>query len=132
MEWLPPGFAIPAAAPSDYDSTGRALLPAIYADWFVSVHNLRRHELALDAATELPLEILHPRYHATLLLDPEIPGSGATLRLRSNLPQHTDWSSRTLAIQAGIARLTPGKHTVTATDRRNGNEQHVTIIVKRL
>ena len=132
MEWLPPGFAIPAAAPSDYDSTGRALLPAIYADWFVSVQNLRRHELALDAATELPLEILHPRYHATLLLDPEIPGSGATLRLRSNLPQHTDWSSRTLAIQAGIARLTPGKHTVTATDRRNGNEQHVTIIVKRL
>lgn len=133
-EWLPPGSTLPAAAATDYDSMGRALVPAIYADWFASQQNLRRHELALDttAAAEIPLEILHPRDHAILLMDPEIPGSGATLRLRSNLPQHTDWSSETLMIEAGIAKLTPGMHTVTAIDRRNGNERHVTFEVKGL
>ncbi len=133
-EWLPPGTGIPGAAPSDYDESGRAKLPPLYADWFKSNQNQRRHELALEptGANAIPLEILRPRDQSTLLLDPEIPGSGAVLKLLTNFPEHTVWSCKTLAIEGGTAKLTPGTHTLTATDTRDGKEQRVTITVKRL
>ena len=132
IEWLPPGTGIPSAAPSDYDESGRAFLPATYTDWFNSAQNLRRHELALDTAAgnELPLEIIRPRDQSTLLLDPELPGSGAELKLLTNLAEHTVWTSETLAIEGDTAKLTPGTHTLTATDTRDGSEHPVTIMVK--
>lgn len=132
-EWLPPGAHVPTASPTDYDTTGRALLSAIFSDWFKSTQNLRRHELSLNhvATNGPPLEILRPRDKSILLLDPEIPGSGAELKLLTNLPEHTTWSSVTLFIEDGIARLTPGTHTLTATDQRNERKHHVTITVKR-
>ena len=134
IEWLPPGTGIANATPADYDESGRASLPAIYTDWFNSAQNLRRHELALDTAAgnELPLEILRPRDHSTLLLDPELPGSGAELKLLTNLPEHTAWASDTLPIEGDTAKLTPGTHTLTATDTRDGSEHRVTITVKGL
>jgi penicillin-binding protein 1C len=134
IEWLPPGTGIANAAPNDYDESGRALLPAIYADWFASAQNQRRHELALDTAAgnEIPLEILRPRDQSTLLLDPELPGSGADLKLLTNVPEHTAWASETLPIEGDTAKLSPGTHTLTATDTRDGKVQRVTITVKRL
>jgi penicillin-binding protein 1C len=133
-EWLPPGSGIPGAAASDYDESGRAMLPPIYADWFASTQNQRRQDLALDlaVANEIPLEILRPRDQSTLLLDPEIPGSGAELKLLTNLPEQTVWASETLLIEGDTAKLTPGTHTLTATDTRNGKEQRVTVTVKSL
>jgi penicillin-binding protein 1C len=133
-EWLPPGTGIPSAAPSDYDESGRAKLPPLYADWFASNRNQRRQELVLDlnATNEIPLKILRPRDHSTLLIDPEIPGSGAELKLLTNLPEHTSWASETLTIEGDTAKLSPGTHTLTATDKRDGKELRVTITVKRL
>lgn len=129
-----PSQSIPAASPSDYDEKGRAKLPPMYREWYESSQNLRRHELALNTApgNEIALEIIRPRDKSTLLLDPEIPGSGAELRLLTNLPEYTVWDSQTLPIQGDAAKLTPGTHILTATDKRDGSEHRVTITVKRL
>jgi penicillin-binding protein 1C len=132
IEWLPPGTGIPTAAPSDYDEYGRAILPAIYADWFASNQNLRRHELAPAIGNDIPFEILRPRDQSTFLLDPELPGSGSGLKLLTNLPEQTAWTSETLTIQGDTAKLTPGTHILIATDKRDGKQHRVTITVKHL
>lgn len=132
IEWLPPGTGIPTAAPSDYDEYGRAILPAIYADWFASNQNLRRHELAPAIGNDIPFEILRPRDKSTFLLDPELPGSGSGLKLLTNLPEQTAWTSETLTIQGDTAKLTPGTHILIATDKRDGKQHRVTITVKHL
>lgn len=133
FEHTSPGHSIPAASPDDYDEQGRAKLPPIYRAWYESSQNQRRHELALDTAAidVTPLKILSPRDQNTLLLDPELPGAGAELKLLTNLPEHTAWTSETLLIEGNTAKLTPGAHTLTATDQRNGQEQRVMITVKK-
>jgi penicillin-binding protein 1C len=134
FEHTMPGHSIPAASPDDYDEQGRAKLPPMYRAWYESSQNQRRHELALDTAAVdvMPLKILSPRDQSTLLLDPEVPGSGSTLRLHTNFPHYTAWSCETLVIEGDTAKLTPGTHTFTATDTRDGKEHRVTVTVKSL
>ncbi|QTN30838.1 transglycosylase domain-containing protein [Akkermansiaceae bacterium] len=133
-EWLPPSIGIPAAAASDYDAEGRAKLPPIYADWYASPQNLRRHELVMDEAAEntIPLQIHSPRNDTTILLDPEIPGNNSYLRLETNLPALVRWSCETLVIEGDVALLVPGTHTLIATDTRDGTEHMVTVTVRKL
>ncbi|MEP2774812.1 MAG: penicillin-binding protein 1C [Luteolibacter sp.] len=133
-EWIPPGKGVPAARTTDYDSQGRALLDAAYREWFNSKHNRRRNEFALDenSLSSIPLEIDRPQDGSTILLDPEIPGSGSQLKLLTNLPEFTDWSCETLEIIDDTAALTVGTHTLTATDSRDGTEHAVIIHVKKL
>ncbi|MGJ8644818.1 MAG: penicillin-binding protein 1C [Luteolibacter sp.] len=133
-EWIPPGKGVPAARTTDYDEKGRALLDATYREWFDSKHNLRRNELALDqdSINAVPLEIERPRNGSTILLDPEMPGSGSSLKLLTNLPEFTTWASETLEIHGDTATLTIGSHIITATDTRDGTMHTVTIEVKSL
>ncbi len=133
-EWLPPGTGIPSATDSDYYASGRAKLPAIYADWYASAQNLRRHELVIDAsaANRVPLQILRPLNHSTILLDPELPGNGSILRPLTNLPEHVGWSCETLEMDGDEIRLAVGTHTLVATDLRDGTRHSVTITVKNL
>ena len=133
-EWLPPGTGIPGASPTDYDESGRAKLPPVYADWYASAQNLRRHELFLDPTAQnlTPLEILRPRHNTTILLDPELPGSNSSLKLLTNLPEFTTWACGTLVIKGDTAKLIAGTHTLTATDTRDGKEHHITITVQPL
>ena len=133
-EWIPPSSGIPSASPSDYDEKARAKLPSIYRDWFGSTQNLRRQELTLDqtATTNIPLEILRPRNNRTILLDPEIPGQNSQLKLQTNLPNQVTWTCPTLEIEGTTAHLTPGTHTLTATDTRDGSKHPITITVKKL
>lgn len=134
VEWLPSGMDIPNASPSDYDTSGRALLTPVYRDWYESSQNLRRHELALDQSTtnSIPLEILRPLNNSNILLDPEIPGGGSELHLLTNLPDQVAWTSETLEITGDTAHLTPGIHTLTATDTRDGTEHIISITVNKL
>ena len=134
IELVPAGRTLPAASPTDYDEKARALLPPIYRDWFASDQNLRRHELAMDenATNNIPLEILRPLNNTTILLDPEIPGQNSQLQLLTNLPTQVTWSSKTLKITNLTAHLTPGTHTLTATDTRNGKTHQITITVRKL
>ena len=124
------------ASRADRDDAGRVLLDLSYSEWFASAHNRRRADFALatDRPAELPLRILAPRDGATYVLDPELP-NGGTLPLASNLPAHAEWSSATLRIvrtgTEAAVRLEPGRHVLSATDRRNGQRRDVTIDVER-
>lgn len=124
-----------ASSPSDRDTEGRVLLDSSYSEWFASEHNRRRSlfALAVDRPAELPLRILAPRDGTTYLLDPELP-NGGVLHLATNLPGEATWSSETLEITPGgveaLARLEPGSHTLTVTDKRNGGKRDVTIRVE--
>jgi penicillin-binding protein 1C len=124
------------ASATDRDETGRVLLDSSYSEWFASAHNRRRGDFTLagDRPAEMPLRILAPHEGATYLLDPELP-NGGQLHLATNLPGHAEWSCDTLEISPGgaeaIARLKPGRHTLVATDTRNGGAKHVTIRVEQ-
>ena len=128
----------PSATAADYDANGKSLLDPTYAGWFASRHNLRRHELALDAAAPArePLRIITPADNATFLLDPEIPSGSDKLRPVTNLPGTARWASDTLRIEPGtpepIIHLTPGTHIVTATDPATGTVHTLTLRVKSL
>ena len=126
----------PVATDADYDSAGKALLDPTYAAWFESRHNTRRGELAMNPVPSLlePLKIITPANGATLLLDPEIPSRSDRLRPVTNLPGTARWTSPTLRIEAGtpepVIHLSPGTHTLTATDPRTGVSQNITLHVK--
>jgi penicillin-binding protein 1C len=127
----------PAATPADYDAGGRALLDLSYAEWFASRHNSRRNELALAAArASEKLRIISPADNATFLLDPEIPSGSDKLRPVTNLPGTARWESATLRIEPAspepIIHLTPGTHTLSATDPATGTIHNLTLRVKSL
>jgi hypothetical protein len=110
----------------------------MYAAWFNSRYNLRRGELALDPAPRSlePLRILSPADQTTFLLDPDIPTDSSKLRPLTNLPGLARWKSPTLRIEPAtpepVIHLTPGTHTLTATDPRTGVVQTLTLQVKSL
>ena len=137
-ELVPENRIPPVATAADYDLAGKALLDPTYASWFASRHNLRRCELALDPSPSLmaPLKIVSPANEATFLLDPEIPSGSAKLRPVTNLPGTARWTSPTLRIDPAlpepVIHLSPGTHTLTATDSRTGATQHITLHVKGL
>lgn len=128
----------PAATADDYQPDGKALLDPTYADWFVSHHNHRRSELAMDATARAvePLRIISPVSNATFLLDPEIPSGSSKLRPVTNLPGTAEWKSDTLVIESAtpepIIHLTAGTHTVTATDPATGVTHTLVLRVKSL
>ncbi|MBK1881811.1 penicillin-binding protein 1C [Luteolibacter pohnpeiensis] len=127
------------ASASDYNVDGqKALLDPIYSSWFNSSYNQRRGELAMNAkAVSLAsLKIISPRDGATFLIDPEIPSGSDQLRPITNLPGVAQWSSATLKIEQGspepMIHLVPGDHILTATDPRDGSQQHLTLHVKSM
>jgi penicillin-binding protein 1C len=133
---LVPSDRLPLPASStDRDAEGKIRLDASYSEWLGSEHNRRRSDFALakDQPSEIPLRILAPREGSRYLLDPELP-NGGLLHLATNLPGEVEWSSGTLVLKAGkpepVARLTPGKHVLVATDKRNGVRQEVEIVVE--
>jgi len=135
---VPASQTPPVANAADYDREGRARLDPTYAAWFGSRHNLRRGELALDPAPASiePLKIITPADGATLLLDPEIPSGSGKLRPVTNLPGTARWTSPTLRIDPAtpepVIHLSPGTHTLTATDPRTGTSQNITLHVKAM
>jgi penicillin-binding protein 1C len=134
----PPDRLPSGTTPADYDASDKALLDPIYAEWFASRHNLRRNDLALNASPRVlePLRIISPANNAVFLLDPEIPSGSDKLRPVTNLPGTALWKSDTLRIESAspepIIHLTPGIHTLTATDPRTRISQSLTLRVKSL
>jgi penicillin-binding protein 1C len=131
---LPPSFT-----PSDTSADGRVILPAEYRAWLASPEN--RHP-ARFAGVTAPLEksvprILFPAPGTTIVLDPSLPDGGGRLTLESDLDDHlrVRWSSPTLTIGNNSqgrsqARLTPGRHELTATHPGSGQSASTWIEVK--
>ena len=69
------------------------------------------------------------------MLDPDLPGNGKQLPLRTDFPESTTWSSATLKIDfvdgVGTAILSPGTHRITLTDRA-GRSVTRSIVVEEL
>ena len=119
--------------PSRYDAAGRVLLPAEYTGWLAGPDNWLGSAAAAAPPGALPQEwrISSPVDGSTFLPDPDLPGGGLTLPLRTE-PSLSGvvWSSRTLEITGASARLSPGAHVLTARDPRTGLERGVSIKVR--
>ncbi len=137
-EIVPTDRIPPAAVSSDYEASGKALLEPAFAEWFASRHNLRRNDLALNPVPPViePLRVISPANNSVFLLDPEIPSGSDKLRPVTNLPGTALWKSDTLRIDPGtpepVIHLTPGVHTLTATDPRTSKSQSFILRVKSL
>ncbi len=129
----------PSVAPEwRYDALGRVVLARDYARWLRSDENWRGAQaiagnfaLRDDAAG---LKITSPLPGSTLILDPDLPDSGALLPLKSNAAGVT-WQSGTLPIEVDdgrpYARLVPGRHTLQVTTA-TGESAVAAITVKSL
>lgn len=148
---VPPGHArarqefahasrLPSAlARSDTSPSGRVFLPPEYRNWLASPENRHPDRFAgiLDSARPAAPRILFPAPGTTVVLDPSLPESGSRLTLESDLDGETsiEWTSPTLAIArspAGQAqaRLSPGRHQLTATHAASGQSATTWIVVK--
>lgn len=109
---------------SDYDVDGKIRLDARYTDWISSAADQARFVLTDDSSSpahqHLPLHILSPSREAKYLLDPDLPGQGKQLQLKTDYPGEATWSSPTLEIKThngnSTATLQPGAHKITLTD----------------
>lgn len=139
-EWAFLSTPPPVATSSDYDEQGRALLDPRYAEWYKGEDNTLEELYALEKGETIRENprILEPVNGATLVLDPEIPGEGRILRLKSNLPESAVWSSPTLKILMDkgypAVELVPGTHLIKVTISQDGGQQEATarITVKRV
>lgn len=137
-EWVTRETMPEEASPADYDAAGRAYLDSRYTEWFTGPSCT-----AADAFCLLPESwsgeaprILVPADGSRLVLDPELPGGGRRLKLRSNLPTGAVWSSPTLRIiqhgDEAHALLEPGTHAITVRHPDLNLEQRAAITVREL
>lgn len=137
-EWASPETMPQAASPADYDAAGRAYLDSRYTEWFTSPSCT-----AADAFRLLPRawsgeapRILVPADGSRLALDPELPGGGRRLKLRSNLPAGAVWSSPTLTVvqhgEEASVLLEPGAHVITVRHPDLNLVQRSSITVREL
>jgi len=127
------------ATPDDYDPQGRICLDARYKKWLQTEGDQSRFSLADSTSpqpdTTFPLHILSPAREAKYLIDPDLPGQGKKLRLKTDFPDSATWSSPTLKITNDhgqpTATLTPGTHQIILQDN-HGRTMTRSIEVKEL
>lgn len=126
------------ASPGDYDARGRAYLDSRYTEWFTSPSCTAADAWCLlpEYWSGEPPRVLVPRDGSRLILDPEMPGGGRMLKLRSNLPMGALWSCPTLEIvqygDEAHAVLAPGTHVITVRHSELNLEQSSTFSVREL
>lgn len=124
---------------SDYSPDGKIKLDSRYEKWLAEDGDKARFclsdSLSPTAPLNTPLRILSPSREAKYLLDPDLPGNGQQLRLKTDFPGSATWSSSTLKITTrngeSTATLTPGVHKITLTDT-NGRQTSRSIKVEDL
>ena len=137
-EWASPETMPQPASPADYDAAGRAYLDSRYTEWFTSPSCTVGNTFCLLPRAwsgEAP-RILVPADGSRLALDPELPGGGRRLKLRSNLPAGAVWSSPTLTVvqygEEASVLLEPGAHIITVRHPELNLEQRSSITVREL
>lgn len=135
-EKLTPAQLPPAAGAADYDAQGSALLPPEYAAWVTSRDNWLGDLVTCAREPERPpaTRLLQPVDGAVYHLDPDLPGGGKRLRLRSSADPDAalSWHSATLELeqQNGVwtALLTPGEHRLTVRHRGQELTARITVV----
>ncbi len=121
--------------PGDYTPDHRIILDLRYAQWLKLEGDKARFALAKspDYHANLlpPLHILSPTREAKYLIDPDLPGQGKKLYLKTDFNGKVTWSSPTLKIievnGQSIATLTPGTHTITLSDSKG---RHISRLIQ--
>jgi penicillin-binding protein 1C len=127
------------AQKEDYDERGRVKLDARYYTWLETEGDKAQFIIAQNtsqfSSTSKPLHILSPSREATYFLDPDLPGNGEQLRLKTDYLGEITWSSPTLTIitegSNSTATLTPGNHIIILSDT-TGRKTSRSINVKEL
>jgi penicillin-binding protein 1C len=133
-QWVREEFFTSPPAPSlpdELTAGGLARLDeATWGAWFRSAANERSSAFAIaEPGTTLP-RILSPGNGTLCRLDPELPGGGRTLVLKTDLASaDAAWTSDTLLINGGTAQLVPGEHHLRLTNHRTGASSEVSIRV---
>ncbi len=117
-----------------YDETGRVLLPRAYAAWLAGPDNWLGQTAAITTQPPPPEEcrIISPLGGTVLYLDPDLPGGGSLLPLRSAGVDEPEWSSKTLTIRGRTAVLTPGRHEISLRDPESGLTRSTWVEVRKL
>lgn len=137
-EWASPETMPQEASAGDYDAEGRACLDSRYTEWFTSPSCTVGDAYCLlpEAWSGEAPRILVPADGSRLVLDPEMPGAGRRLKLRSNLPAGAVWSCPTLTIMQygdeASALLEPGVHVITVRHPELKLEQRAAVTVREL
>lgn len=137
-EWASPETMPQEASAGDYDAEGRACLDSRYTEWFTSPSCTAGDSYCLlpEAWSGEAPRILVPADGSRLVLDPEMPGAGRRLKLRSNLPAGAVWSCPTLTIMQygdeASALLEPGVHVITVRHPELKLEQRAAVTVREL
>ena len=126
----------PAAeeTPADYDTAGRVVLSSKYQDWAASPDNYLGDRIAV--ATSDSFRLLFPLPGTVIHLDPDLPRSGAILRLRAEGPRNPKWYSSSLQCTQedglDVVELVPGRHELQCSDPESGKnlKTWITVIAK--
>lgn len=132
---LAPG---PLDGEGSYDAEGRVLLSRDYAGWLAGPYNwVGTAAVAVDLPGEAgAFGIVSPLPGTRLLLDPDLPGEGRRLLLRTTRPAaEVRWESATLEVRpwerGAAVMLEPGRHELRAVHEPTGAEAVTHVEVRR-
>jgi penicillin-binding protein 1C len=125
----------PVAQASDYDASGRAILPRDYATWVPSNANWLGDLVTTAGADAKPvLRITNPIPGTVVILDPDIRNSGNRLLLQAAGTTQPRWTCKTLELRNEsphtFAILKPGRHEIELRDESSGLSAKTFVIVQ--
>jgi hypothetical protein len=114
-------FKPESARPEDYNSAGRAQLPAEYSAWLLSNQNTSIPVLQSRANH---LRILQPAPGSRYFLDPDIPANAQRLVLSAESSGSVEWKSASLDCRMdgdkATVMLREGRHEIIVRDKTTG------------
>lgn len=125
----------PVAQASDYDASGRVILPRDYAAWVPSNANWLGDLVTTAGVDAKPvLRITNPIPGTVVILDPDIRNSGNRLLLQAAGTTQPRWTCKTLELRSEsphtFAILKPGRHEIELRDEASGLSVKTFVIVQ--
>ena len=126
-------FTVPPEEPrpGDYDKFGMVRLPAEYREWLAGEQNRLGDLVVLAHGEEGAPAIGAPAPGTRFFLDGDLPAASQRIALRATSNTDPVWTCPTLLVTDGMAELSEGRHTLTATDPHTGIASETWIDVER-
>ncbi|MFY8215363.1 MAG: hypothetical protein ACOVMP_02030 [Chthoniobacterales bacterium] len=118
----------------DFDENGKLLLPAEYADWIASPHNMHGDLFSKQRSGTESLVIRSPDSGTIYFLDPDLPTTRQRVRPVAQGEKSVRWHCESLqdAADGSGFELKPGKHCITAEDPATAQTASTWIEVREL